>query len=311
METVPFSQTFKDDRMTTWRFLRYIGLRMEETLQQEKQDLEYKNPNEDQGGIRLRLRDRDLLRKRKAEAEEKKTNQVESHRKRSRADEKSGTKKRGRPRKTEPTSEVSVIQEEAAVAQEAPAVVVLPEPAGVTPHQTSASFTPLLDVGGDMLESQPASVLAAPAPKPVLFSVKGSIFAPTLTSPAPFNASPVVVSPSVSAPSSANNLDGAPVPAPDVASAPALSQEPFAASAPASQLVETLYTESQGREANDQVLIEDLGPDEEEDVSRSQDKRSDEDLRETLQINVPEQNKMFSVTTLSSAPPTQEYLPGN
>lgn len=23
METVPFSQSFKDDRMTTWRFLRY------------------------------------------------------------------------------------------------------------------------------------------------------------------------------------------------------------------------------------------------------------------------------------------------
>lgn len=26
METVPFSQSFKDDRMTTWRFLRYSNV---------------------------------------------------------------------------------------------------------------------------------------------------------------------------------------------------------------------------------------------------------------------------------------------
>lgn len=26
METVPFSQSFKDDKMTTWRFLRYSML---------------------------------------------------------------------------------------------------------------------------------------------------------------------------------------------------------------------------------------------------------------------------------------------
>ncbi|KAK2817162.1 hypothetical protein Q5P01_025353 [Channa striata] len=267
---------------------------MEETLQQEK-DSEYKNPNEDQGGIRLRLRDRDLLRKRKAEAEEKKTNQGESHRKRPRADEKSGTKKRGRPRKTEPTSEISVIQEEAAVTQEAPAVVW-------------CSFTPILAVGGDTLESQPASVLAAPAPKLVLGSVQSSIFAPALTSPAPVSAAPAVVSASVPVASSANSLDTS-VLASDGA-APALSQTLFPAVAPASQLLETLYTESQDREANDQVLIEDLGPDEEEDISTSQDKRADEDLSETSQINLPEQNKMFSVPTLSSPPP-QENLPGN
>ncbi|XP_071361388.1 hemogen isoform X3 [Trachinotus anak] len=223
---------------------------MEETLQQEKQESEYKNPSEDQGGIRRRLRDRDLLRKRKAEAEEKETNQwvfgAESQRKRSRTDEKSGTKKRGRPRKTDPTPEITVIQEEAAVAQEAPAVVVVPEPVGI---------------------------ISDTAPIPVQDSA-----------PAP---------------------DAVPVPA------PALSRAPVPAAAPAPPQVETLYTESQGREALDQVLIEDLGPDEEEDINPLQDKGADEDLSETPLVNVPEQNKMFSIPTLSSPPLPQEYLPGN
>eukprot|EP00064_Thunnus_orientalis_P017376 superscaffoldBa00003668_g17457 len=204
---------------------------MEETLQQGKPESEYKNQNEEEGGIRRRLRDRDLLRKRKAEAEEKETNQwvfgVESQRKRPRAEQRSGSRKRGRPRKSEPTPEISFTQEETAPAQEAPAVVVVPEPAAVIPAQTSGSLTPLLSVGSDTSQ------------------------------------------------------------------------------------VETLYTESQGREALDQVLIEDLGPDEEEDIPPAEDKRADEDLSETPLINVPEQNKMFSIPTMSSPLPPQEYLPGN
>uniref|UniRef100_A0A1A8QF53 Hemogen n=1 Tax=Nothobranchius rachovii TaxID=451742 RepID=A0A1A8QF53_9TELE len=79
--------------------------------------------------------------------------------------------------------------------------------------------------------------------------------------------------------------------------------------------VEILYTESQSRETHDQVLIQDLGPDddddEEEDTSSSQNTRADEGLNKTLLINMPEQNKMFSVPTLSSPPLPQEYLPGN
>ncbi|XP_071361387.1 angiomotin isoform X2 [Trachinotus anak] len=286
---------------------------MEETLQQEKQESEYKNPSEDQGGIRRRLRDRDLLRKRKAEAEEKETNQAESQRKRSRTDEKSGTKKRGRPRKTDPTPEITVIQEEAAVAQEAPAVVVVPEPVGIISGQTSGSLTPLLAVGGDTLESQPSSVLAASA------SVPMSILAPVLTSPDPVNQTLALVSPSVASPSPTGVVDTAPIPVQDSAPAPdavpvpapALSRAPVPAAAPAPPQVETLYTESQGREALDQVLIEDLGPDEEEDINPLQDKGADEDLSETPLVNVPEQNKMFSIPTLSSPPLPQEYLPGN
>ncbi|XP_026158279.1 predicted GPI-anchored protein 58 isoform X2 [Mastacembelus armatus] len=279
---------------------------MEDTLQQDKQ-LESKNPNEDPGGIRQRLRDRDLLRKRKAEAEEKETNQVETQRKRPRADDKSGTKRRGRPRKPEPTPEIGVIQEEAAVPQESPAVAVVPEPVVVI---SSGSLSPFTVVDGDTLVTQPEAVFTGPAP--VLGSFQSPVFAPALSSPAPVNPTPALVSPSVPAPPPEKILDIAPLPALDAAAVAAQSQSPVPAPAPAAPtalpLVETLYTESQSEEALDQVLIEDLGPDEEEDISPSQDKRPDEDLAEKPSISIPEQNKMFSISTLST---TQEYLPGN
>ncbi|XP_030613974.1 uncharacterized protein hemgn isoform X1 [Archocentrus centrarchus] len=269
---------------------------MEDTSRQEKQDLEYKNPNEDEGGIRRRLRDRDLLRKRKAEAEEKETNQwvlgVESQRKRSRAEDKSGTKKRGRPRKTEPTPQLSVAQEEVTAPQEAPAVVVLPEPAEVIQDQITGSLPLLFAV-----ESQPASVLAPPAPASVLEPIQNSATAPVLafTAPVPIQDS---------------------TPAPDAVSFPALSQDSVPAATPAPpsapSQVETLYTESQGKEAPVQVLIEDLGPDEEEDISPVQDnKGANEDLSETLSFNVPEQNNVYSVPTVSAQPMAREYFPGN
>ncbi|XP_042341497.1 fibrous sheath CABYR-binding protein isoform X2 [Plectropomus leopardus] len=355
---------------------------MEGTLQEKKQESEYKNPNEEQGGIRRRLRDRDLLRKRKAEAEEKETNQMESQRKRPRAD--SGTKRRGRPKRSAPTPEISVIQEEE---EEAPAVVVVPAPAEVDLDQTPGSLTPLLDV-----ESQPSSVLAALAPQPVFGSVQSPVFAPTLTSPAPVKPTPAFFSPS--APSLAKVLDTSVIPVQDAApasadpkpslislSAPASSSakvldtgviptqdpapapvdpkpsqfsSPSAASSLASVLdtatvpvqesapaqdadpvpvltqaavpaaappaappsaapsappqVETVYTESQGREATDPVLIEDLGPDEEEDIAPPQDKRANEDLIETPSISVSEQNQMFSTSTLTSTAPQQKYF---
>ncbi|XP_061843849.1 uncharacterized protein hemgn isoform X2 [Nerophis lumbriciformis] len=89
---------------------------MDETSQPET---DYKGQDEEeQGGIRRRLRDRSLLKKRKAEAEEKETYQLESPRKRQRAE---GSKRRGRPRKTAGTSESSFTQE-------GPAVVVLTGP---------------------------------------------------------------------------------------------------------------------------------------------------------------------------------------
>ncbi|XP_041838045.1 predicted GPI-anchored protein 58 isoform X2 [Melanotaenia boesemani] len=278
---------------------------MDETLQQEKkQESEYKNQNEEEGGIRRRLRDRDLLRKRRAEAEEKETNQLESQRKRSRAEYKSGTKKRGRPRKTEPVPQLSVIQEDAAVTQEAPAVIVAPEPSALISDQLSSSLYPILAV-----EPQPVSFPVAPAPAPVLESVQSSVFAPALTSPTPVNS---VLD---SFPAPAQDSASLPAQALDAVSAPALFQDyvPAAALAPPSAppQVETLYTESQGAEVLEQVLIEDLGPDEDEEISPSKDKGADEGLNETLSINVPEQNTLYSVPTLSSPPLPQEYLPGN
>ncbi|XP_029949910.1 uncharacterized protein hemgn isoform X2 [Salarias fasciatus] len=257
----------------------YAGLSMEETLQQ---DSESKNPNEDQGGIRRRLRDRDLLKKRKAEAEEKETNQLESQRKRSRPADKSSSKRRGRPKKTEATPQI-VAQGEAALTQEAPAAAAVLEPAAVIPDQipntSLTSFTTTKE------ES-----------KPVFGSGQGLIFGPFQTP--------------VSAPVS-QALDVAPVrdSAPDPV--PALSQESVRAEAPAPVQVESLYTGSKGKEKPGQILIEDLGPDEEEDITPSQDDTAEEDLSETLSISEPEQTKMYSVPVLSSPPVQQEYFPGN
>ncbi|XP_074520025.1 uncharacterized protein hemgn isoform X2 [Halichoeres trimaculatus] len=297
---------------------------MEGTSQQENQELEYKNPEEDQGGIRRRLRDRDLLRKRKAEAEAKETNQEESQRKRPRAENKSGAKRRGRPRKTEPTPEISVSQEEVAVPQVAP--IGLPEPAEVTPDQTSGS-----------LESQPASVLAAPAPLQLFGSFQNPVFGPALTSPAPGDPTPPLISPSGPSPSSTKILDTAQIPiqelapvlalAPGAVPVPASDQDlvkepglvpveiPVPPAAPGPQSapaqVETPYTGAQGKEALNKVIIEDLGPDEEEDITLSEEKQDDEDLSGTPSFSAPEQSKIFSVPTLSSQPPPPEYLPGN
>ncbi|XP_013888352.1 formin-like protein 2 isoform X2 [Austrofundulus limnaeus] len=257
--------------------------RMEETSQQEnKPELGLQNQNEEEGGIRRRLRDRDLLRKRKAEAEEKETNQAENQRKRHRAESKSGTKKTGRPRKAEPAPVLPAVLEGAAGGtQEDPAVVVAPEPA--------AAFI------SDQLYESLASIQAsepqlAPAPPaPMLQSV--------------FVKSAVDLAP----------LPGPVDPAPLTAPGPSQDSVPTAGLAPplAPPQVETLYTESQGREAPDQVLVEDLGPDEEEDVSPTPDQRPSEGLNETPQIVVPEQNKFYSVPTVSASLLPQEYFPGN
>ncbi|XP_060913894.1 BCL-6 corepressor-like protein 1 isoform X2 [Labrus mixtus] len=282
---------------------------MEETSQQEKQESDYKNPNEDQGGIGRRLRDRDLLKKRKAEAEEKETNQAESPRKTQRAENKRGSKSRGRPKKIEPTAEISVGQEETAVPQEAPAA--LPEPVEVIPDEASG-----------FLESQPAPVLATPTPLPVFGSIQNPVFAPALTSSALLNPTTAIIPPSVPASSPAIVLETAPISVPDLAPATdtdavpvpvsdpdlAPTETPVPAAPPVAPLeVQSFYTGRQGRDgrvALNQVLIEDLGPG--DDVSVSQEKRDDKDVSGT-----PEENKMFSVPTLSSQPPPQEYLPGN
>ncbi|XP_029996080.1 pollen-specific leucine-rich repeat extensin-like protein 1 isoform X2 [Sphaeramia orbicularis] len=301
-------------RATLLELSQHYGLRMEEPLQQEIQELDDKNPNEDQGGIRHRLRDRELLRKRRAEAEEKETNQEESQRKRSRAGQKSGARKRGRPRKTEASVETAVTQDDTTVAQEPPAVVVIPEPVEVISDQTQSSLTPLFTVGEVALESQPIPV--TPAPVPMLASLQTPDPAPPQSSPAPVPVDPIPAlgSPSVPVSVPAEVLEPPPIPvqesspAPEAGLLPSFAEAPVPASAPPPPpsdppQVKAFYTETQDREALDQVLIEDLGPDEEEDIYPSQDKSVDEDLSDKALNGASEQTKIFSNPTLSSPSP--------
>lgn len=179
----------------------------------------------------------------------------------------SGGKKRGRPRKAEPVQEISVTQEESAAA--GPAVVVVSEPAQINPGQTFLARS--------AVESQPASVSAAPLL--VFESVQSSSFAPAPTPPASTNPTQT---PSVLGPAPTKALDEGPITvqdqnpalAPDV---PVLILTPAAAAPPAADVNPPAAPTESNREG--QLTIEDLGPDEEEDLSLSQTKITNEGNR--------------------------------
>lgn len=283
----------------------------------------------------------------------------ESPRKR-RAGDRSGTKKRGRPRKTEPTQDIALVQDKAPVLQEAPAVVVVPEAAEKVPDQILGAQSQLPDA-----ESQPTTVLAAPLS--VFGSALRPLFAKDLAPPVPVNPIQAPLSASVPAPAPTKDEDTvsvavqdlgpppAPASAPDRDDAPvlALSQEPNPPNpstdspAPSTALsgIGALFTESREWENRNKVTIEDLGPDEEEDIPLPQGKIENdgngekkcstkkyqkfesclvEDLTNIIFVclsftdvsgapsnNISEQNKVPSFSTISSPPPPQEYLPGN
>lgn len=241
---------------------------------------------------------------------------VESQRKRLRAEQKSGAKRRGRPRKNESTSESLFTQEEEAQALDAPAVEVVPEPGEV---QTSGPLISSVAVGNDTLELQP--LLADATFLPVLPPVQSpSSIEPILTPPPPVSSAPVLVSPSFLFPAPSVVPDVAPVPAqaqelppvPDAVVVSALPQEPIPAAPPiVPTQLETLSTESQSKETLDEVLIEDLGPDVEEDVVSTQETRVDDDPSEVPSNTAQEQTKISSFTSLSTLSLPQEYLPGN
>lgn len=203
---------------------------------------------------------------------------MESPRKRQAGDS-SRAKKRGRPRKTQPTPEVSATQEEsAALSQETPAVVVVSEPVEIIPLSTLPA-----------VESQPASALAAPLP--MFGSVQSPIFAPTLTPLVLAPSTQALESPSVPAPAEdpIPIQDLSPAPAPDVVSVSTLSEAPLPAAPPAADPVFPTDPSQTGdakdlqdREDRNQVVIEDLGPDDEEDISPSQDKSVDEGNKQEL-----------------------------
>lgn len=193
----------------------------------------------------------------------------ESPRKR-RAGDSGGAKKRGRPRKAEPVQEVSVTQEESAAA--GPAVVVVSEPAQINPDQTFFTLS--------AVESQPAFVTAAPLP--VFESVQSSSFAPpptALASTNPTQALSVLEPAPTKAPDEGliTAQDQTPALVPDV---PALNQAPAPAAPPDTDVVPPAApNETKGEDRESQVTIEDLGPDEEEDLSLSQTKITDEGNR--------------------------------
>ncbi|PWA30649.1 hypothetical protein CCH79_00009173, partial [Gambusia affinis] len=331
-------------------------------------------------GIRRRLRDRELLRKRKAEAEEKETNQwvfgVESQRKRSRGENKSGTKRRGRPRKTDPVLQFPVIQEEAAEVKsgqiltsqtgvpavesqrapdvDAPAPVLVrnslfdkleidsaPAPAQYSapdvqvpiqnPYVASVPVQAQYAAPELVQDLYAVSVpiqasYSAPVPVKPQFSVPVPVKAPyaapepiqvPYAASVPVKASPMVpipVQPPDDDPIEVQTSDDVPVQFPDASPVRAPSQDVPAAvpaAVPALPQVEALYPESPDSETPDQVLIEDLGPDDEEDISPSENDRADEGLDETPLMNTVDKNKMYSVPTLPSPPLPQEYLPEN
>lgn len=192
----------------------------------------------------------------------------ESPRKR-RAGDSSGAKKRGRPRKAaELMQEISVIQEEPEAAGPA-VVVVVSEPTQINPDPTFFTLS--------AVESQPASVSAPPLP--VFESVQSSNFAPT---PTPSVSANPTQAPSV--------LEPTPTEAPDEGlitvqdQTPALArdvlvmiQAPAPAAPPALDVVPPAApNETKGEDREGQVTIEDLGPEEEEDLSFSQTKITDE-----------------------------------
>lgn len=195
----------------------------------------------------------------------------ESPRKR-RAGDSGGAKKRGRPRKAaELMQEISVIQEEPAAA--GPAVVVVSEPAQINPDLTFFTLS--------AVESQPASVSAAPLP--VFESVQSSSFAPT---PTPSVSANLTQAPSVLEPTPTEAPDEGLITVQDQTPALArdvllMTQAPAPAAPPASDVVPPAApNETKGEDREGQVTIEDLGPEEEEALSFSQTKITDEGNRQ-------------------------------
>ncbi|XP_062334883.1 uncharacterized protein hemgn isoform X3 [Osmerus eperlanus] len=338
---------------------------MEESSQKE---LEYEDPDENEGGIRRRLRDRDLLRKRRAEAEQKATNQwvywMQSRRKRARGEDRGGSGKRGRPKKAETLPGLLAAEEEPGPLPD-PQPVALPavvEPLGVsmttsvsllpgrppetpTPpepqpaHAPRPPHAPLPPAQGPP-KPTPYSSLPMPCPAPDLLpvivpalapdSASTSTLAPVLA-PA-FTLTPASALTSVFTPTSAFT----PTLAPDSSSSPALAPSfaitpappPAPASpptsppasptapafpafpAPAPSPMETLYTEPPEGDRLAPVLLEELGPDEKQDLAPSPD-HPGQGLLEEASIEVPEQNASFSRPTYSSSAPQYEYFPGS
>lgn len=145
------------------------------------------------------------------------------------------------------------------------------EPTQINPDQTFYTLS--------AVESQPASVTAAPLS--MFGPVQASIPAPAPTSP---TQTPSVLAP---APTKAPEegpmatQDQTPTPAPDV---PVLIQAPGPDATPPPDVVPPAPDETKVQVVKGQVTIEDVGPDEEEDLSLTQNQRTDEGNSGSLQM---------------------------
>lgn len=163
----------------------------------------------------------------------------------------------------------------AAAAAAGPAVVVVSEPAQINPDQTFLTLS--------AVESQPGSVTAAPLP--VFESVQSCSFAPALTPSALANLTQAPLVPGPAPTKSPDEglftvQDQTPALAPDD---PVLIQAPAPTALPAADVAPPpAPIETKGEDREDQVTIEDLGPNEEEDLSLSQTKITDEGNRRNL-----------------------------
>ncbi|KAI4903737.1 hypothetical protein NFI96_005128 [Prochilodus magdalenae] len=249
---------------------------MEETFEKENPPVEAKAPDDDTGGIGRRLRDRDMLRKRKAEAEEKATKQWVYGAQ--------STKRVRREPSTTPGKKgrprKNVIAAEPQPDQTELQTVEQPEIL-LAPEDTPLAPIPLP-------APIPAPVLA-PIPAPVLAPVPASVLAP--------------VPASVLAPVPAPQTIVVPETAPEVTTQPT---EPLTILAP----------EEVPSDKVAEVLIEDLGPDEEEDKPVSQERLIiDQGTIEDPPADLTEQTKVFSepvlATPIAQPAAQQDYLPGN
>ncbi|KAL1023781.1 hypothetical protein UPYG_G00046030 [Umbra pygmaea] len=261
----------------------------------EKPELDYNNPDDSQGGIRRRLRDRDLLKKRKAEVEEKATTQwvygVESKKKRLRGEETSSSGKRGRPRKNDQTPVLPAPQEE--LEQEAVIVEEVPKKEAVIVEQMPKQEAVIVEQVPQQ-EANPASSTPLPSTSfPDDPSPPETL--PTYVPTAPY---PIPIL--------------APAPVSVVFPAPVLPTAP--APVPALSPLETLYSvgSDQASDPQNQVLIEDLGPDDEEDIPPSQAQREfDQGSSEETADNLPEPNIVYTAfPVFSSGAPLQDPLTG-
>ncbi|XP_064201363.1 histone-lysine N-methyltransferase SETD1B isoform X2 [Anguilla rostrata] len=265
-----------------------------ETLGKDTAQVECKQPDDNEGGIRRRLRDRDLLRKRRAEAEEKEIYQVQSKRQRGRPEGKTGPGRKGRPKKSETAVAPQPAQEGApqdgSAEEEVQQGAVLSQteeqlpwdpaqeeqPVISDPHQAEQPVTANI---ADVAEQLPTDTvegagesLPPPALPPTLPQPLGLLLPP----PAP----------------------PAPEPRPEVI--PFLAQE------------QAPPAETASVPPKDEVTIEDLGPDDEEAEPEPYPARELEPERGTEEEpgdNVTDSTGVFSISTLVS-PPQPSYLPG-